>query len=428
MKLLIVTEYITPNHTIASIRWTKLGKYLKKKHAFDQIDVLTTDKCSFLERKADSTLGTDRQYLDRMYLAECPFWVKWRRILWTQFRKWKKPPEKRHKSIDTLRSNLLFQEDQRICSRFESVISRMDFTQYDVVISSYGPIWPVIIGSRIREMNPSLLWVVDFRDQWLRDFDPKTERERKLHWARTSTRQADLFFRVNDQLDLIETWGKPVLTIPNGFDSEDRQEIQTAGRFIIAYTGTLYRTDDLLPFFQVLKDLGQSGELDFQDVSLVYAGNNSGSFEEEVRQAGLEEIYTDLGLVDRKESLQLQARSSILLMAGWTSESDVVEWSGKMYEYMMAARPVVYMMNTTIPWTLPARDMHRLGGVCYENCRHEETLPELREYVRKMYRMWKETGQVRIEQDQSYINQYRYDVIAGQVYDVLRRELDRRKS
>lgn len=151
-------------------------------------------------------------------------------------------------------------------------------------------------------------------------------------------------------------------------------------------------------------------------------------FEEEVRQARLEEIYTDLGLVDRKESLQLQARSSILLMAGWTSESDVVEWSGKMYEYMMAARPVVYMMNTTIPWTLPARDMHRLGGVCYENCRHEETLPELREYVRKMYRMWKETGQVRIEQDQSYINQYRYDVIAGQVYDVLRRELDRRKS
>ncbi len=121
------------------------------------------------------------------------------------------------------------------------------------------------------------------------------------------------------------------------------------------------------------------------------AGKNSGSFGEEVRQAGLEEIYSDLGLVDRKESLQLQARSSILLMAGWTYESDVVEWSGKMYEYMMAARPVVYMMNTTIPWTLPARDMHRLGGVCYENCRHEETLPELREYVRKMYRMWKKS-------------------------------------
>ncbi len=58
-----------------------------------------------------------------------------------------------------------------------------------------------------------------------------------------------------------------------------------------------------------------------------------------------------------------------------------------MYEYMMAARPIVYMMNTTIPWILPARDMHRLGGVCYESCRHEETLPKLREYVRKVYLM-----------------------------------------
>ena len=283
MKVLILTEHIVPDLAVSSIRWTKLGKYLKKKHAFDQIDVLTTDKSSFMEQKADSTLENDCQYLDRRYLAECPFWVKYRRVLWTQFRKWKKPPEKRHKFIDTLRSNLLSQEDQRICSRFESVISRMDFTQYDVVISSYGPIWPVVIGSRIKEMNPSPLWVVDFRDQWLRDFDPKVERERKLYWARTSTRQADLFFRVNDQLDLIETWGKPVLTIPNGFDPEDRQEIQTAGRFIIAYTGTLYRTDDLQPFFQVLKDLRQSEELDFKDVSLVYAGNNFGSFGEEVR-------------------------------------------------------------------------------------------------------------------------------------------------
>ena len=428
MKVLILAEYITPDLAVASIRWTKLGKYLKKKHAFDQIDVLTTDKSSFLEWKTDSTLGNDRQYFDRMYVAEYPFWVKWRRILWPQIRKWKKPPEKRHKSTDILRSNILSQEDQRICSRFESVFSRMDFTQYDVMISTYGPMWPVIVGSRIKEMNPSLFWAVDFRDQWLRDLDSKTEKERKLHWATTSTRQANLFFRVNNQLDLIETWGKPVLTIPNGFDPEDYQGEHTADRFVIAYTGTLYKTDDLQPFFQVLKNLGKSGELDFRDVSLVYAGNNSGCFEEEVQQAGLEKIYTDLGLVDRKESLQLQARSSILLMAGWTSESDVVEWSGKMYEYMMAARPVVYMMNTTIPWTLPARNMHRLGGVCYESCRHEETLPKLRDYVRKMYRMWKETGQVRVEQDQSYIDQYRYDVIAGQVYDVLRRELDCRNS
>ena len=96
--------------------------------------------------------------------------------------------------------------------------------------------------------------------------------------------------------------------------------------------------------------------------------------------------------------------------------------------YKRQARPVVYMMNTTIPWTLPARDMHRLGGVCYESCRHEETMPELREYVRKMYRMWKETGQVRVEQDQSYIDQYRYDAIVEKVYDVLRREPDRKNS
>lgn len=53
MKLLIVTDYITPDLKIASIRWTKLGKHLKKKYTLDQIDVLTTDKSSFLEKKTD---------------------------------------------------------------------------------------------------------------------------------------------------------------------------------------------------------------------------------------------------------------------------------------------------------------------------------------------------------------------------------------
>ncbi|WP_438600136.1 hypothetical protein [Faecalibaculum rodentium] len=42
--------------------------------------------------------------------------------------------------------------------------------------------------------------------------------------------------------------------------------------------------------------------------------------------------------------------------------------------------------------------------------------------------MWKEQERFGSEQDQSYIDQYRYDVIAGKVYDVLRREQDRRKS
>ena len=30
MKVLILTEYIVPDFAVASIRWTKLGKYLKK--------------------------------------------------------------------------------------------------------------------------------------------------------------------------------------------------------------------------------------------------------------------------------------------------------------------------------------------------------------------------------------------------------------
>lgn len=430
MKLLILVEYIYPDTIMGTIRWNKLVKYLKRIDGNCEIDVLSMNQTCCYGSRCSSYINKI-YYFDNLYIFESPRLIRLRnRCSFLSKRARNFRMQKNHYSLlNKIRSSVLSNVEKKIYSSALDLVEMLNLKHYDIVISSYGSSpWPLVIGSRIKATNPSLLWVADFRDQWLRDHDSAVNKKKKTNYAKTHTKHVDIFFRIHDRLDLIETWGKPVLTIPNGFDPEDRQEIQTADRFIIAYTGTLYRTDDLQPFFQVLKDLRQSGEVDFRNVSLLYAGKTSGLFGEEVRQAGLEEIYTDLGLVDRNESLQLQAKSSILLMAGWTSESDVVEWSGKMYEYMMAARPVVYMMNTTIPWTLPARDMHRLGGVCYESCRHEETLPELREYVRKMYRMWKETGQVRVEQDQSYIDQYRYDVIAGQVYDVLRRELDRRKS
>ena len=44
MKILIVSEYIAPLQAIASIRWTKIAKYLKISHSNIHITVLTNEK------------------------------------------------------------------------------------------------------------------------------------------------------------------------------------------------------------------------------------------------------------------------------------------------------------------------------------------------------------------------------------------------
>lgn len=90
-----------------------------------------------------------------------------------------------------------------------------------------------------------------------------------------------------------------------------------------------------------------------------------------------------------------------------------------MYEYMMAQKPIIYMMAGDEPDSLPSRDMEKLGGICYEQCRHEETYVLLKNYIIQKYSEWKDTGNVTIEGDIDYRNKYAYPVIAEQVWTLV---------
>lgn len=100
-------------------------------------------------------------------------------------------------------------------------------------------------------------------------------------------------------------------------------------------------------------------------------------------------------------------------------EGDHCAWTGKMYEYMMSQKPIVYVVNGNIPHSFPSKYMERLGGVCYEASRHEETYPDLKAYILSKYREWEETGNVTVVQDREYIEKYSYKVIAEQVWEIL---------
>lgn len=89
------------------------------------------------------------------------------------------------------------------------------------------------------------------------------------------------------------------------------------------------------------------------------------------------------------------------------------------HEYMMSQKPIVYVVNGNIPHSFPSKYMERLGGVCYEASRHEETYPDLKAYILSKYREWEETGNVTVVQDREYIEKYSYKVIAEQVWEIL---------
>jgi hypothetical protein len=86
---------------------------------------------------------------------------------------------------------------------------------------------------------------------------------------------------------------------------------------------------------------------------------------------------------------------------------------------MMSRKPIVYIVNGDKPYSLPSKYMERLGGVCYEEARHEETYPALKEYIKSKYDEWVRTGNVEIIQDRSYVEKYSYSTIAEQVWTII---------
>uniref|UniRef100_UPI002711E784 hypothetical protein n=1 Tax=uncultured Faecalibaculum sp. TaxID=1729681 RepID=UPI002711E784 len=209
MNILVLANYVAPEQGIASIRWTKLIKYLKRNHPVDQIHVLTRHG-SDLSGRQDSTLVKDTEWFDQMYSVKDSEWVRFCKKVWMQFKKYWKP-ESGSFVDNTLKVPVRRQGERDYFRRLKKKTSQLDLKQYNVVISSYGPLWPVELGHHLKQNHPSLFWIVDFRDQWVRDFDSDTEKSWKKDWALSVTRGADMFFRVNDHLDLVETWDKPVV-------------------------------------------------------------------------------------------------------------------------------------------------------------------------------------------------------------------------
>ena len=137
------------------------------------------------------------------------------------------------------------------------------------------------------------------------------------------------------------------------------------------------------------------------------------------KKQGAEAFLEDKGVLARQQAFALQQSAAVLLQTGWNEARAQCMWTGKTYEYMMTGKPIAYVVTGDMPHSLPAQNIHRLGGVCYEQCRHEETYPALKGYILEKYQEWKRTGEVTIRRDEAYVAGYSYQRIAEQVWRLM---------
>ena len=435
MRILIISEYIAPVQAVASIRWTKIAKYIKKSHSDVSITVLTNeknynDKASLIPIiQKDSLLECDMIAFDNFWIIPMDEKLEW----YYRLKKRKYGTTQaivqedfavdgatmKHKLQQDIREFLNDYKNQMIANAAWRFFKKKR-EKFDVIISSYGPIWTHLVAEKIKKQNPQTTWVADFRDPYAKDTDAPLAFRRHDRFVRTHCAVADVLTRVADTLYLNEPTEAHTETISNGYDPAERLPSIAPRSFDMVFTGTLYgMKTNLCVFFQVLKEMKAEGVADEQTAHVIYAGGQGVDALSMAKEQNAESFLIDKGMIPRCEALELQQRAAILIQLGWNEEHAQSMWTGKTYEYMSMGKPIAYAITGNIPFSLPTRNIHRLGGVCYEQCRHEETYPALKQYILNKYQEWKQTGNVTIQRDEEYVAQYSYQKIAEQVWNLL---------
>jgi glycosyltransferase involved in cell wall biosynthesis len=217
-----------------------------------------------------------------------------------------------------------------------------------LVFSTYSPSTSHFVASRIsREMG--IPWVAEFRDLWsLSPYAIKCQPlDRIARWIEKRTlAPASQLITVSEPLaeDLSQLHGKHTDVIPSGFDLDDYSaSVPLTTKFTITYTGRLYRgRRDPSELFKALRLLQQEDESLVGNLEVRFVGFDSRDVVGRlVEEHSLGDTVKFLQQVPFEESVRLQKESTVLLLLSWNDPRDEGTYSGKLFEYLGAGRPIL---------------------------------------------------------------------------------------
>lgn len=217
--------------------------------------------------------------------------------------------------------------------------------RFDAIVSSHGPpsshLVAAVLARRFR-----LPWVADFRDLWsgnhvhIRAGLPlrlETMLERRVlgRAVALTTVSAPLARR------LAALHSKPVSVLPNGFDAADyagEPPPERADSFVIVYTGTVYPgKQDPGPVLAAVAALGAQGVR----IELHFYGSDAPPLAAQAQACGAGAYLHLHPAIPHREAVARQQAADALLLLAWTDPGSDGVYTGKVFEYLGARRPIL---------------------------------------------------------------------------------------
>lgn len=326
MKILYVCYSFPPNNKISAQRALANVKYLSRLgHKLDVICAMPNMKY-YDEKMLDEVKKLEDVNIFRVSsfslggsVKKAPFYAKTfsRGFVWV------------------LRSFLFFIQNLR-CEK------------YDMIYSTFGPAHPHLLAHLISKFYRAP-WVAEYRDLWSNNYYyehgynalqrivmPKIEKfvvKPAEHMIAISLYRKELLQSLHR---------KPIDVVHNGYEHDITLTPVRFSKFTVSYTGVVYKSSDE-PFFQALQQMHENNDITPETFQFVYCGASENHIFETARKYGVSAYVKSFGYVTYIEAANIQAGSDVLLLLGKNDP----EWRGvlfgKFYEYLRAARPILFV-------------------------------------------------------------------------------------
>lgn len=290
----------------------------------------------------------------------------------------------------------------------------------DAILTTFPPASAHMIGARAKQIL-GVPWIADFRDLWTQDIT--TMRPRDLQFLQVPLEKRTL--RTADMLVAVsEPWSArlagryrshEVVTVPNGFDPADFHSRPALTRkFTITYAGVLYQGQrDPALLFETLSDLIRENFIPASDVLVRFYTPPEPWLLPMVQKFALEPVVELNGIVPRKNVLQREMESQILLLLSWTNPKDAGLHTGKLFEYLGAGRPILAIGGNRGAMTQVLEETG--AGV------HASSKQEVRDFLVRSYEEYKQRGQVSCHAEAGAVARYSHLEMSRSFADALDR-------
>lgn len=219
--------------------------------------------------------------------------------------------------------------------------------RFDAVISTSPPETTHMVAARVHGNIP---WIADLRDPWVRNDTLRgpaalTMMDRALEPR--AFRSASALMTVSEPLaaQLRERHpDKPVYSVPNAFSAAEWNGVPFArsDRMRIVYAGQLYSgRRDPRPLLEAIAYLIREQLVHPDELSVDFYGHPAPWLDETIAAFGLRRCVKQHGTRSRAEILTIEREASRLLLLLWDDPGERGTYTGKLFEYLGARRPIL---------------------------------------------------------------------------------------